>query len=802
MTGFGQDLRFAWRMLARSPGFTAVVVVVMGLGIGVNASIFTAVRGILLRPLPFPEPDRIMAIQSAPLQRQGEFVEMSSPDYLDIAARAKSFTALGAWTESQAYLTIGKDPERFASGVVTPSLFGVLGVRPILGRDFLPEEGVEGNQFTSVLISHRIWKDRLGSDPDVIGRTFRMNGRVRTVVGVMGSGFQFPETADFWIPLALDPAKDSRAGRFLDVVARLRPGVKVAAAAAEVQGIAQVVAREHPETNEHLGARVLPLRESMVEEIRPAMAMLMVAVGFVLLIACANVANLMLARASGRQRELGLRAALGAGRARIARQLLTESLLVALLGGVLGIVIAYWANDLILASIPQELPYWMRIEVDGVVLLYATLITLGSGILFGLAPLLQMSIRRLQESVKEGSVQSGVGRGAARVRNTLVVAEVALAMVLLVGAGLMIQSFLHQQEVRGALDPRGVLTGRVTLPVASYKEADDRRRFFAELVQRTAALPGVTHASAVNVLPMGNDLWITSVMREGTEDARANAHDVGFAFVLPGYFETMRINLIAGRDFTWDDDQDALPVAIVNQSAARELWPDESPIGKRFTTNFSDSGVVLTVVGMVADVRPHAENSRVAQLFVPHLTDPVQTMTLVVRTQSEPAALTPAIRGLLRDRDPDLPFYDVASMSTSMSRALWEPRLYTWLMSIYSILAVVLAAVGIYGVMAFRVAQRTQEIGIRMALGAAQGTVLRMVVGQGLLLAVIGLGIGTAGAYGLTRFMADLLFGVRADDPPTYVGVAVILALTAVVACWVPAYRASRVDPMVALRHE
>ncbi len=802
MTGIGQDLRFAWRMLAKSPGFTAVVVVVMGLGIGVNASIFTAVRGILLRPLPFFEPDRIMAIQSAALNRQGEYMEMSSPDYSDVATRSKSFTALGAWTESQAYLTIGNDPERFESGMITPSLFGVLGVRPILGRDFLPEEGVEGKQLSSVLISHRIWKNRLGSDPDVVGRTFRMNGRVRTVVGVMGPGFQFPETADFWIPMALDPVKDHRAGRFLDVAARLRPGVTAAAAGAEVQGVAQVVARVHPETNEHIGARVLPLRESMVEEVRPAMAMLMVAVGFVLLIACANVANLMLARASARQRELGLRTALGAGRARIARQLLTESLLVAGLGGALGVVIAYWANDLILASIPQELPFWMRIEVDGMVLLYAILITLGSGILFGLAPLLHMSVRRLQESIREGSGQSGVGRGAARVRNALVVAEVALAMVLLVGAGLMIRSFLYKQEVRGALDPSGVLTGRVTLPVASYTDDDARRRFFTEVVQRVAALPGVTRASAINVLPMGNDLWITSVMREGTEDVRSNAPDVGFAFILPGYFETMRIQLVAGREFTWDDDQDAPPVAIVNQSAARQLWPGEDPIGKRFATSFTDSGAVLTVIGVVTDVRPHAEHSRVAQLFVPHLADPVQTMTLVVRTEGEPAALTPAIRGLLRERDPDLPFYDVASMSASMSRALWEPRLYTWLMSVYSVLAVVLAAVGIYGVMAFRVAQRTQEIGIRMALGAAQSTVLRMVVGQGLLLAVIGLGIGTAGAYGLTRFMADLLFGVRADDPPTFVGVAVILAVTAVLACWVPAYRASRVDPMVALRHE
>ncbi len=804
MHGVWQDVRYAWRTLVKNPGFTIVVVLAMGLGIGVNASIYTIVRGVLLREPPFPAPDRLVSVETTSRKTgESEPFGCSYPDYLDFHDRARTLESLGAYTETTTYLTLGSEPERFNATFVTASLLPTLGIRPERGRLFLPEEAELGKQYTTMLLSHRVWKDRLNSDPGVIGRTFNVNGRQRTVIGVMPDHFNFPEIADFWLPMAYAANEDTRGAHYLDTVGRLKPGVTLAQANTEVAGIARQLAKDHPKTNDGIGAVATDLHVKLVRHVRTSMIMLLFAVMFVLLIACANVANLMLARASTRQREISVRVALGASRGRIARQLLTESVLVSLLGGVLGVFIAYWSNDLVLGSIPIELPYWMTFTIDGGVLAFTVAISVTAGLLAGLAPVVQGTRRNLFESLKEGGLQGGIGGGHHRLRNGLVVAEIALAMVLLVGSGLMIRSFLRLQEVHGAFDPQGVLTGSVTLPVAVYPRPADRIRFFEELLPRLRALPGVVDASAAAYVPLMRSMSTTGITREGHEDDGPSRFPLtNFSFVMPDYFKTLRIRVRAGREFTAADGPTAQRVAVVNQSAAKLLWPGEDPLGKRFEFGADDTAGWCTVIGVVDDVRAHATNPRVAQVFVPHAQSPGQTMNLLLRSSGDPAALAPFVRNILRARDPNLPFYDVRTLPEGIRQAMWEQRLYAWLMGAYSLIALVIAALGIYGVMAYRVAQRTQEIGIRMALGAPQSAVLRMVVGQGLRLTLLGLGLGLAGAFVVTRFMASLLFGVDPNDPPTFTGVALILGASALLASWLPAWRASRVDPMTALRHE
>ena len=512
----------------------------------------------------------------------------------------------------------------------------------------------------------------------------------------------------------------------------------------------------------------------------------------------------MLARATVRQREMSLRAALGAGRGRLTRQLLTESVMVALAGGALGVLIAYWSNDIVMASIPIELAWWMKFGIDGGALLFTAAVAVTSGLLFGLAPAFQVSDRSLYESLKEGGSQVSSGIAHHRMRNGLVVTEIALSLVLLAGAGLMIRSFLRMQDLRGELDPEGVITGRVTLPVAVYPEDEERSRFFAALLPEIASLPGVVSVSAAGQLPHGNDSWRRSVMVEGHEQDREEQMPwVNYSPLAPGFFATLRIPRRSGRDFVAGDRAGSPPVAIVNESAARLLWPGQNPLGKRLKFGARDTSAWRTVVGVVADVRQVVRGpGTAAQVYVAHAQDPVQSMTMVVRARGNPGALGAPLRRLIRARDADLPLYDLRTMPEAIHRAVWEPRLYALLMGFFALIALVIAAVGIYGVMAYSVAHRTQEIGIRMAMGAEQGTVLRMVMVQGVRLTALGLGIGLAVAFGTTRLMASLLFGVSAGDPPTFVGVVVILAGSALLACWLPARRATRVDPMVALRSE
>jgi putative ABC transport system permease protein len=804
MNGWLQDFRVGWRSLARTPGFTIVVVLVMGLGIGANTMVFNIANAFLFRSMPYIDAYRNVYIYDTDPRHGENELELSWPEFDVVRERSRSFDAVASYYESQAYLTLGSEPERFEATAITSGLMRVYGAKPVIGREFLREEEEKSRSYGVLMISERIWRERFHADPQVLGRTVKMNGRVRTIVGVAAPDFRFPETADFFIPLPHDPADDKWGSRFMRVVAKLKAGTTLKAANAEIASIAADNAHRHPDTNKNTGGRVVTFRQTAASEMGPILTLLMSAVGFVLLIACANVANLMLARGAGRQREIALRFALGATRGRIVRQLLTESLIVGLLGGVLGLLLALWGRDLCLGSIPNELPFWMKFSMDPNTVLFMFGVSLLAAVLAGLMPALQTSQVDVQEALKEGGHHGTGGRARSRLRSTLVVAEIALAVVLLAGAGLMIRSFVNMASERNVLDPRNVLTARLTMPVAVYKDNQARGAFMDALMPAVAALPGVRSSSAITVIPLSNNSWSTSVLLE--HDAvgpDAPRRVMSFSQVRPGYFKTMGIALRSGRDISPQDRPGTPPVAVVSENAARQLWPGKDPLGQRFKFSATDTIPPYTVVGVCADVRQSVENKKPpAQLYLAHAQDPAQTVTLVVKHDGDPAAMTTALRRLVQSRDGDMPLYEVRTMEESLRFGLWESRIYAWMMGVFAVLALVIAAVGIYGVMAYSVAQRTQEIGIRMALGAARQDVLRLVVGQAFRLTVLGIGLGLAGAYAVTRLMASMLFGVSTSDPPTFIGVTVILALSAMVAAWIPAERATRVDPMVALRAE
>jgi predicted permease len=766
--------------------------------------VFNIANAFLFRSMPYVDNARNVVISSTDPKHEIREMEMSYADFNDVRDRGRSFEAVAGYYETQAYLTLGNEPERFAATAMTSGLMRVFNAPPILGREFTRDEEEQSRAFTLIMISERIWRERFHSDPGVLGKTIKMNGRVRTIVGVAAKDFRFPEIADFFIPTPIDMKDIGRDQRFIDIVGRLKPGVTVAAANAEIAALATDLGRRFPDTNAGIGGRVDSMRERMVGEMRPILALLMSAVGFVLLIACANVANLMLARGASRQREVALRFALGATRGRIVRQFLTESLMVSMMGGLLGLLLALWGRDLCLGSIPIELPFWMQFSIDPNTVLFMVGVSTVSAMLAGLLPALHTSQVDVHEALKDGGHHGTGGRARSRLRSALVVAELALAVVLLTGAGLMIRSFVKMTAERTALSPQGLLTARLTMPIAVYKDDPAKRAFIDGLMPAVEGLPGVRSASLTTDLPLTRSTSRTRILLESdVTGPDAPRRVLLYAAVRPRYFETMGIPLRNGREFTTQDGGDAPRVAIVSETAARQLWPGKDPIGQRFRFGVRDTTPLMAVVGVVADIRQNVEDKQPpAHVYVPHPQEPAQGVTLVVRHDGNAGTMTTALRRLVQSRDADMPLYDVRTMEESLRFGLWEPRIYAALMTVFGVLALVIAAVGIYGVMAYSVAQRTQEIGIRMALGAARQDVLKLVVGQALRLTLIGMGIGLAGAYAVTRFMASQLFGVSTSDPPTFVGVTIILALSALVAAWVPAERATRVDPMVALRSE
>jgi putative ABC transport system permease protein len=810
MRSFLLDLRYAARVLLKSPAFTVVAVLALALGIGANSAIFSVVNSVLLRPLPYKDPDRLVIAWESNPQLLDDYLkthnEAAPANFYDWQAQSHVFENLAAFRWRDFNLTDGDNPEQVVGNGVTPNMFATLGVSPLIGRDFLPEEGEAGKD-AEVILSYGLWQRRFGADPNVVNRQIGVNGQAYTVVGVMPRDFEFPRAqAEMWTPFApTDQTKANRTSHFLYTRARLKPGVSIEQAQAEMDTIAARLRQQYPDSNSQRGVRVASLPSESVAQIRPALLILLAAVGFVLLIACANVANLMLARATARQKEIAIRTALGAGRWRIIRQLLTESVLLSFVGGVFGLLLAKWGVDLLLASMPREfalgIPGWNKIGLDYRVLAFTLVVSLATGILFGLFPAWQASKSDINETLKEGGRSSATGRG--RYRSALIVSEVTLALVLLVGAGLMIRSITRLMDVNPGFDPQNLVTLQLSLPRSQYAKSQQVTNFYSELTRRVASLPGVESVASIDMMPMGGSGGTASFVVEGKpappkgQYPEANARTAS-----PGYFKTMHIPVLEGREFDEHDTPDSPLVVIINETFARKYWPGEDAIGKRLLDP-ENRIPPAQVVGVVGDIKHWGLDDKAEEyLYTSSTQTPGNSMFVVVRTASDPAGMTASVRNEVRTLDKQLPVYDVKPMSQRIIESTASRRLVMFLLGVFAAVALALASVGIYGVMAYSVTQRTHEIGIRMALGAGRGDIVRMVVRQGMLLALAGVALGLILSFAVTRFMASLLFGVGANDPATLVAVSLTLALIALLACLIPARRAMRVDPMVALRYE
>ena len=796
-----QDLRYGTRQLARSPGFTAVAVLTLALGIGANTAIFSVVNGVLLRPLDYDDPDRIIVVWGKHPQIGREAASL--PDFTDWRAQNSSFESMTGAGRSFLTLTGGEEPERLMATLVTGDFFDVLRVRPILGRGFLPEEDRPGAGRV-VLMSHGLWQRRFGGDPNIVGRALTLNGEVYTVVGVAPPHLKLLSSTELWTPLARDPAQAGRRNDFLFVAGRLKPGVTLEQARADMEALTARLQQQYPNTNTGWSADLVPLHEQIVGGVRPALLVLLGAVGFVLLIACANVANLMLARAGARGREIAIRTALGAGRLRLVRQLLTESLLLAVLGGGAGLLLAVWGAAALAAASVPGIPRLGDVQVDATVLAFAASLSVLTGILFGLVPALQAARPDVNESLKEGGRGGAGSLGRHRFRSALVVAEVALSLVLLIGAGLMIRSIHRLANLQTNFNRESLLTLQVTLPQARYPGDTERGLFYQQLLERVRALPGVTSATTLTPLPLtgGGNFWSFS-MAGRPDPPPGEVQDASIVFAGEQSVETLKIPLLQGRLYTDAEARNAEPVALINQSLAKRYFSEGGALGQRIT--FGDPQAPgsqwLTIVGVVADIRQEPVKQEVyPEVYV---LQPRPTMALVLRTTLEdPVSLAPSVRGAVRELDRDLPVSNVRTMDEVLANVLAPRRYSMLLLSLFALVALVLAAVGIYGVMSYAVTQRRHEIGIRLALGAQRSDILRLVVRHGMLLAGVGLAIGLTGAFWLARSLSGLLAEVQATDPVTFFAVAVLLAGVALAACYLPARRAMRVDPMVALRYE
>lgn len=801
MQTFLKDLRYGVRSLLQRPGFTAVAVITLALGIGANTTLFSFVNGILLRPLPFKDPGQLVVLdENAPKQGIKSF-GVSYPNFVDWRQRNHVFEDAASYQAASYTLVGAGEPERISGARISHGLFELLGVAPSRGRTITAEED-QPETNNVVILSHGLWQRRFASAENAIGQTLTVNGRPRTIIGVMPPDFKFPETAELWVPLALNEKLFTRTDHGLSTIARLKPNITLAQARAEMANIARQIEQENPVTNEGLGVDVFPLRDRLVGDYRDALLILLGVVAFVLLIACANVANLLLARSSARHKELALRAALGASRARIVRQLLTESALLSVLGALLGVLIAVWGKNLLLAAIPDDMPFWMKFDLDLRVLGFTFAISLLTVVAFGIAPALQASRTDLNEALKEGGRTGGHGRN--RLRSLLVVAEVALSLVLLVGAGLMVRSLAKLGQVHSGINPENVLTLEVPLAPAKYPEPAQQSAFFRDLMARVGALPGISSAAAVSDLPLRGG-WGRSLTVEGRPVLSVGqAPMINHAVVTPNYFRTMGIPLLEGRDFNDTDQATAMRVTIVDERLAREYWPNESALGKRIRFGPPESNEPWHVIVGVAGAVRHARLDRETRetIYVPYQQIPVNWMAVAVRTTADPRSVEGAVKKEVRALDKDQPVAHVLTMKEIVVRSIWQQRFYAILFTLFASLALILAAVGIYGVMSYAITQRTHEIGIRMALGADRLKVLRLTLGQGMKLALIGVVLGLVASFGLTRLMSGLLFGVSATDFRTFVSISVLLVGITLLACYLPARRATKVDPLVALRYE
>jgi putative ABC transport system permease protein len=798
------DVRYALRALARAPGFTLAVVLTLALGIGANSAIFSVVHNVLLRPLPYGSPERLVLLYG----RYPEFGRTSTslPDFIDWRDGTRSFEQMAARHDASYVLTGEGEPERVIADRVTANFFTTLGVRPVLGRDFVPEEDRMGGDDRVVVLSHGYWQRRFGGDPRVLGRQIQLSGRPWTVVGVAPPNFRYGRAVDLWAPTRADTTLPRRA-EYLDVIGRLKPGVTVAQAQADVGAVVRRLAEQYPQTNATITSEVIGLEDDLVRDVRPALIAFMGAVLLVLLIACANVANLLLARAATRDREMSVRVALGAGRGRLLRQLLTESMVLALLGGAAGIALASWGVAAVRATSVQFLPRQYEIEMNATVVVFSIVLSLGTGLLFGLAPAIRLMRDSLHSSLREGA--RGATAGAlARVRNTLVLAEVALAMVLLVGAGLLIRSFDKLTRVDLGFEPAGVLTYSLTIPSAKFPDAAQLPPLYQSVLDGSRTLPGARTVAVSATLPMSESgYWSYSMEGEPppAPDAGGPPVDVQPFDVSPGYFDALRIPLRRGRALQTTDGAAAPAVAVINEEMVRRVFGDRDPIGRRLTFgNPADSTTTwMTIVGVVGDVAQEGVTAKpYPQLYRPIEQNPRRSVIVSIRTDRDPLQLASAARQVVRAVDRDLVVNDVQPLQARVAESIARPRLSVWLLAGFAAVALVLAAIGIYGVMAYTVAQRTREIGVRMALGADPVSVKRLVVWQGMQPALVGVAIGMITAFAASRYIASMLYGVSALDPITFVLVPLFLATIALLATYLPARHATRVSPTVALQSE
>ena len=793
-----QDLRYAGRMLLKTPGFTLVAVVTLALGIGANTAIFTIVNALLLRPLPYQAPGELVMVWQDYRERGGPADEWASPgNYVDWSREKAIFenvAAIGGWRPT---LTGGAEPEPIPGEQVTHEYFDVLGITPALGRAFLPDDDVPNAPRVAV-IGDSLWTRRFGGDPAVLGRIVTLGGEPHEIVGVLPPGFRpivASQTGEIWRPLRLDRATASRGAIIFRVVGRLADGVPVERAQTAATALARQLETVHPEYNARVGFNLQPLHDWIVGEIRPGLFALLGAVGFVLLIACANLANLLLARGSSRARELGVRVALGAGRLRIVRQLMTESVLLAVLGGSAGLLLGVWAVEALVAIAPANAPRVDEIALDGRVLLYAIGVTLLTGLLFGVAPALQSSRSGVTDALKDGGRGSSgtAGRG---LRRALIAAEVALALMLLTGGGLLLQTFVKLQQYDLGFNPEHVLVGSILLPRTSYDTIEKQRAFYTQVLERASALPGVEKAALASVLPLSGDSD-TNFQIEGRPPASRPGEETitWYREISAAYFDVLGIRIVRGQAVA---EGEAAPSVVVNETFVRRYFPSEDPLGKRVRWT---EGPWYMIVGVAGDIRGQGARADTrAEMYIPNWQYMEPGTNIVLKARSNPTQLVAPLKGLVASLDPNVPVSGIAVLSDMVSDSIDQPRFFAVLAAGFAALALVLAAVGIYGVMSYVVTQRTTEIGVRMALGAAPGEVFRLVVGDGLRITAIGIALGIAGSMAVARGLTTLLFGVDAYDPLTLGGTALALLLVAGAACFVPALRATRVDPMVALR--
>ncbi|MEY2485355.1 MAG: hypothetical protein QOH39_1003 [Verrucomicrobiota bacterium] len=802
-----QDLRYGLRMLQKNPGFTTVAIIALALGIGANSAIFSVVNTVLLRPLPYKNPEQLVMVWEDNSKQGFPRDTPAAANYVDWRDQNHVFEGMAAIIDISFNLSGAGDPERIDGRRVSASLFPLLGVEPQLGRTFRAEEDQPGANHV-VVMSYGLWQRRFGGDPGIIGKPINLNGESFTVIGVMPTTFQFPKRTDqLWVPVAFD-AKEAgdRGNRYLEVIARLKPGVSLPQAQAEMNTIATRLQQQYPETNTSVGAVVTPLHEHVVGDIKPALLVLLGAVAFVLLIACANVANLLLARAAVRQKEIALRLALGASRSRLTRQFLTESVLLSVFGGGVGLLLSVVGLTVLKRFIPPNISQAQAISIDGKVLMFTVLVSLATGMIFGLAPATQAANFNLNDTLKESGRDSAAGSRGNRIRGLLVISEVAVSFILLIGAGLLINSFLHLRNVDPGFRAERALTMKIVLPEVRYADKEQRAVFYRELIRRVQTLPGVVSAAVATNLPLTESGNSVGISIEGRADPAPDRVPIVITRIIsPRYFETMGIPLLKGRAFTEGDKAESPAVVIVSEGTARRFWPGEDALGKHIKIGATNSpNRWLAVVGLVKDVRQfELVVEPKPQMYLPFTqANFFEPRALVVKTNLEPLSLAATVRKTVWEIDKDQPVSDIASMENIVSESVARQRFSMLLLGVFATLALVLAAVGIYGVMSCSVAQRTREIGIRMALGAQRSDVLKLTVGHGLRLVTIGVVIGLSVALVLTRVMSSLLFGVSATDPMTFISISVVLISVAVLASYVPALRATKVDPMFALRYQ